>query len=392
MNFETVPTAAASDDEDASDEDPADTWLEACWNANEKMPLLLETAISGGIAGDVYLRLLEPEILGGFPEIVSLDPQFVTVSYDPHNYKKVIQWRVTWTGVNETDYKTPTPVTFRCLVTRADNGTWEITDQESVGNNAVFVTVEESVWPFDFCPIFHAKNSPSPNQFHGRSDLEDDVLNLNDAINFILSNVNRILRAHGHPTTYATGVGPGEIDRGIGEVMFLPPGAELHNVEMISDLASSHEHLKSLMEAYHELTSIPEVASGKLETVGQLSGLAIQILYNPLVAAVTVKRMFYGTMLQKVCLALLEMGGMGEGVKDVTIQWPSILPSDPAGDVTTAIAKQSVGVSQDTLLTELGYDPKNEADKSAAEAKTAGQNALTMLDRGTGTGQGANDE
>ena len=349
---------------------PEEDWLELCWKANEKIPLLLEMATSAGIAGDGYIRLLEPEQAGGYPEIVSLDPQFVTAVTDSTNYRKVLQWQIQWTGIDSATYANPTPITYRVLVTKQDNGRWLIEDQESVGESRSFQTVESAIWPYDFCPIFHTKNAPSPNQFYGRSDLEDDVLHLNAAINFLLSNINRILRAHGHPTQYISGQGRAKVERGIGDVLFLPnPQAKVGSIEMISDLSSSQAQLEKLLDAYHELTGIPEVTAGKMENVGQLSGLALQILYGPLLAITEVKRTYYGTMLEAVCLGLLEMNRMKATA--VTMQWPEILPTDPTAEVNTALTKQAAGVSKDTTLSEMGYDPKVESEKRTAEAKEA---------------------
>lgn len=349
---------------------PEEDWLEQCWTANEKIPLLMEMAISAGISGDGYVRLLEPETKGGFPEVVSIDPQYVTAIYDQQNFRKVLQWRVQWTGIDSINYAQPTPITYRVLVTRQDGGQWLVEDQESVSESPTFTTVDSAIWPYSFCPIFHTKNTPAPNQFHGRSDLEDDVLHLNDQVNFILSNINRILRAHGHPLQYVTGQAPKDVSRSIGDMLYLPNSlAKVGSVEMISDLTSSSDQLKELMDAYHEITGIPEVTAGKMDNVGQLSGLALQILYGPLLALTEVKRTYYGTMLSAVCMGLLEMHG--SKAMSIDIQWPEILPSDPAAEANAAVAKQAAGVSKDTTISELGYDAKVEAEKRADEAKQA---------------------
>ena len=319
-----------------------------------------------------------------FPRIVCLDAQHVTASWDPADYERVLQYKVQFTGV---DPERREAVTYRHLFDRLDGNAWQITEQEARGNSTTFKTTQGPTrWPWPFCPIFHTKNRPFPHSFYGGSDVEADVLVLNDAINFVLSNINRILRAHGHPFTYGTGTGPDTIDRAVGGILWLPnPSAKIQNVEMLSDLTSSQEQLKRLQEAYREMTSIPEIAAGKLESIGQLSGLALQILYGPLVALTNVKRMFYGSMLVQLCKALLTMGGQGDA-HAVKIQWPSLLPEDRQEEANTAVSLQAAGVSRDTTISELSYDPEVERKKRAREAQDVADLALAKFDRGEDTG------
>ncbi len=384
VGFEAITGSNQPSEADPEEDSDEEVWLEQCWDANDKMEFLLELATGAGVAGDGFVRVLPPIAKGGFPRLVDLDPQNVDVVWDPADYKNILQFKIQWTGI---DPDSGMPVTYRHLIDQVRDGKWETTEQSSFGDSRIWSTIEgPSIWPYSFCPIFHAKNRPAPHQYYGLSDLEDDVLRINAAINFILSNINRILRAHGHPLTVIAGQASSEISRAIADVLFLPNAdAKVSNVEMISDLSSSQEQLKRLHEAYHELTSIPEVTTGKLESVGQLSGLALQILYGPLVALTTVKRTYFGTMLRKLCLALLEMGGFTT-VTDVQLQWPNILPSDRGAEANTAVALHQAGVSTDTVLSELGYNPVDEANKRSAENESVADLAMQKFDAGDDDG------
>ncbi|MBC8140823.1 MAG: phage portal protein [Armatimonadetes bacterium] len=353
---------------DGESESEAGTWLEDCWESQEdgKMPTLLEFATGAGIAGDGFMRLQEPDKAFGeqYPRIVSLDGQTVTVIWDPMDYKRVREVIIKAGGVDKTENEA---VYERHRIMR-ENGKWVILQEESRGDRAGYAEVSREIWKYDFCPVFHTKNRPLPHSYYGVSDVEDDVLQLNDSINFVISNINRILRAHGHPQQYLTGQEVGTFDRAVGGLAVFPnPEARLHSVEMLSDLGSSFEQYKCLQEAYHELTSVPEIASGKLESVGALSGVALQILYAPLVALTTVKRMLFGQMLGQVNRALLEMGG--KKVKSVRVQWPDILPKDREAEARTGGLLTDAGVSRDTVLTELGYDAVAEAEKRKKESE-----------------------
>jgi hypothetical protein len=136
--------------------------------------------------------------------------------------------------------------------------------------------------------------------------------------------------------------------------------------------------------AYHETTQVPEVTTGKFDNIGQLSGLALQILYGPLLQRTQVKRRTYGDMLAELNRRLLAFGGFGEKC-DVTTHWPELLPTDPQGEAQTLKTHQEMGVvSTQTVQEKLGYDPETEGPKIAAEKAAA--NVATEQSAGlTGT-------
>jgi len=382
------------------------------------MPTLLDAAIAGGVTGDVFFRVYPPQEPGGeigrsgaspergisrnsfrdssgYPRLVSLDAQTVRAEWDPADYKRVSAFVIEFTGYDEVRRK---PVYYNHSI-RSDGQGWRITESHKVDGDAVPTVDMEEIWPYPFCPIFHAKNRPLPHSFYGTSDIEADLLSINDAVNMVLSNINRILRLHAHPHTYGTGITAqpvGGLDRAVGAMPMYPnPEAKINSVEMVSDLSSSFGQLEKLRDAYHELSSIPEIASGKLESVGQLSGLALQILYGPLVALTNVKRMLWGQLLPKLCAALLLMGGKGEiSPADVTVNWFTILPADKNQEATTAQSLQDAGVSKSTTIAEMGYDPEQEATKREAEAASAAKIAIDTFNAGgavddSGLGQAA---
>lgn len=359
-------------------ESERDDWLKACWEANRQGSLLLEFGTSAGVTGDGFLRLYPARKERGetFPRIVSLDAANVEMETDPLDIADIVRFVVTFTGVVDGKARA-----YRHLIARSGNQ-WEIIEQESRGDSTSWITTNTERWPYAFAPIFHCKNLPNPHVLYGRSDIEADVLRLNDAISFVVSNINRILRVHGHPQLALTGTTAEKLDRAIDNIICLPaPESKILATPYVEDLTAHFDQLKSLREAYHELTSVPEIATGKLDSVGQLSGLALQILYAPLVQLVTVKRTFYGEMLMALCKALLELGGQATA-EWITIQWPQILPTDRKAEADTALSLHEIGVSRDTLLTELGYDPDDEAEKRKTEQEADLEAQRTAFDRG----------
>jgi hypothetical protein len=169
---------------------------------------------------------------------------------------------------------------------------------------------------------------------------------------------------------------------GVDETIVLPgDNAELHNLEMQSDLTSSIEFYLRLKESLHEVARIPEVATGKLDSTGQLSGTALQMLYGPLVQATEAKRLTYGEMLIELNRRLLEMHGSGPA-QICALHWPEVLPKNALEERQVAILDEQLGVSQDTVLTRLGYDADAEKTKKGNEVADMADDMLTAFERG----------
>lgn len=348
-------------------------WLDQCWSVNGGSVLLQKLALNGGVCGHVFAKLVPRT---PYPRIIIIDPANIAVGWEPDDIDEIVWYRIQYAAV---DPLTGDPLTIRQLIQRQVNS-WKITDQEARGAGS-WETTGETVWPYEWAPIVDCQSLPMPNEYWGLSDLEEDVLQLNYSINFVLSNLARIIRFHAHPKTWGKGFASNQMQIAVDETIVLQsPDAELHNLEMESDLASSITMYERLREAMHEMTRIPEVATGKLERAGALSGVALQILYQPLVEKTETKRRTYGAMLTELNRRLLALGGFGEEHHTV-IHWPEMLPTDAAQEAQTALLHQQLGVSEDTLLQRLGYDPEMERAKNQENSARLGDTLLDAFDR-----------
>lgn len=124
------------------------------------------------------------------------------------------------------------------------------------------------------------------------------------------------------------------------------------------------------------------MTTGKFDNIGQLSGLALDILYGPLLQRTQVKRRTYGDMLAELNRRLLAFGGFGEE-NEVATHWPELLPSDAQGEAQTLQTHQDMGiVSRETIQAKLGYNAETEGPKIAAEkaaAMQAQQSAVSAM-------------
>jgi hypothetical protein len=378
LDFEVTKPKGAGQGEASSEPSPADKWLCDCWDANKRMTTLTKLAINGGVCGHTFVKVKQAQAAKGqkFPRLIVLDPATVTALWSPEDFEEVEAYVIQWNAVDPITQK---PMVRRQIIEPADAGMrWTITDYVSKGNARSWDFLSETLWPYPWSPIFHCQNLPAPNEFYGRADLDDDVVEANTSINFNVSNISRILKIHAHPKTWGNGFEAKTLDMSVDNLIVLPdPEAKLQNLEMQSDLSSSLEFYTKLKEALHEIAQIPEVATGKMDKIGALSGVALEILFKPIVQKTGKKQLTYGDMLADLNGRLLELGGTptsggftpggkGEGQK-VSAHWPNVIPVNTKEDAETGTIYDTLGVSRETILTRLGFDAALEQKKRAAQ-------------------------
>ena len=103
------------------------------------------------------------------------------------------------------------------------------------------------------------------------------------------------------------------------------------------------------------------------------------MLYQPLVEITDAKREEYGEMFLELNRRLLVLANMAPSPG--TLIWPDVIPKDAKAERETAVIDEQLGVSQDTILQQLGYDPDAEAAKRDANGTDAADKLLTAMTR-----------
>lgn len=375
----------------APDEDdvgsPVTDAIEQLLRANKGMLLWQLLAMNGGICGHAWLKLQPRKAMP--PRLVVLDPQTVSVKTDDDDCEVVLEYTITWSGISSATDK---PYTRRQRIIDQSaagdgSGPWLVVDERSDGDGP-FVRIQEPVaWDYSWPPIIGCQNLPCPNEFYGVSDIEEDLLDLNDAVNYGASNTQRIIRFHGHPHMWATGMQGMTIDLSPDVVIGLPQDATLDQLEMQGDLSAAQAFGDRLADAIHEQARVPQITTGKLDNIGVLSGLALKILYAPIVEKTEQKQLLYGWLLTEAVKRSLELMSMGDAESfELELEWPEIVPSDALEERNVAVIDNELGVSKATLMTRLGYDAESEQAKSADEAATAISAQQQAFSQGAGAG------
>jgi hypothetical protein len=356
------------------DTPPSDeqNFLDAVWRKNRQMTLLAKLAMQGAITGHAYLRIMPSQ---NVPRLVVLDSQRVEMEHDPDDIDIVTKYCIYWTGKNAEGG----------TVAKKQEISW--TGRDWIMQNYLQKAREEDwlpdgpsiPWRYTFPPIVDCQNLINPNELYGLPDLSSDIIQHNDILNFVQSNISRIIKYHASPVTWGTGFNPSQMRKSIDAVIVLPDSATLQNLEMQSDLASSMRFVEMLRSDMDEVSRIPGVALGRLTDLprGDVSGVALQLMFQPLIEKTEMKRRLYGELIEETCQRILVLAGFSGDV-EIVIHWPKLLPTDENAVLQSALLKDQLGISKKTLINELGYNAEMEMEQNQEEA----QASLSMMTQG----------
>ena len=228
-------------------------------------------------------------------------------------------------------------------------------------------------------PLVHIQNTADPMGYDGVSDVEQ-LIPLQDELNTRLS--DRAYRIA--MTSFKMYLG-----KGIENFTDLPvtPGrmwstdnlqASVEEFGGDSGSPSEDSHIAEVREALDKLSGVSPIASGAIRgKIGNLtSAEALRVTMMALLSRVERKRTTYGTAVTQMCelaLAWLDHAGVFKTTaadRAVQIHWPNPMPTDQGEQLTLAANKEKLGISQDTVLRELGYGP---ADASSVPEPLAGE-------------------
>lgn len=347
---------------------------------------LVKLGQNGGVTGHAFLKIVT-DGTGGPPRVSVLSPEYVTPEWEADDVEAVWRYTIAYQASRRTSSGAPTEVVDRRQrYERTSESSWVIVTEEKRPSSSVWAQVGDPVeWLYPFAPIADAQNLPIANEYWGMSDLDGGVLELLAGLSFSASNINRILRIFAHPRPWATGAtGLDGLDTDPDRLTKLPQGAQMGLLEMQSTLEGPVTWWRELRGLVHEVARIPEVATGKLENAGSLSGRAMGILYGPLVELTDMKRLTYGELLTDVAARILIIGGFDLERLEPAITWPEVVPHDPLEERQALEADVRMGAARATALEKLGYDPDVERARAAGEAQNIGATILAGFDAGAG--------
>jgi hypothetical protein len=399
------------------DETEADRWLKLTWELNKKYELLNDLADYGATSGTPVVLFDAESILHDgtlYPELSCLDPSYLEIKTDPDNYKKVLYYEIKYQIPLEgqrTEWRRRLiePVMAMTDAGVAMPSSWEVSNWRMVGNRWEQIGSTQT-WDFPWPPILVWKNLPNAGSPYGRPDLTDDVLDVQDAINLVASNINKVMRLQAHQRLWGRFLGgvkkaikkvvngkeETENSEGVEVIDFGPDKVlntnnEKGHLEAIQANAGFSDmtiFLHELRDALFAIARSTDPHSLK-DKVGQITNFGLRILYKDAIDKLNTKRQLYGEALLEINRRLLELGAQESDPG--LIKWPETMPVDEKETQAGQKFELDAGLtSKQTIREERGRDNDIEKERLAAEAQDSaetddnvGARLLRNFNRGT---------
>ena len=362
--------------------------VKALWDANRGETLLNNIALAGAIEGHCAVRLMPTE--EGFPKLVRIKQYQFAAFWDAFDMSRVLWYRLQHTAAGvgrRIDY-----VRGRFDGVNVDHNAegwiefvYEAKDDNVSGPFASSLkwqpAADPAMWDYPFPPIVDWQNISNPNGYYGKSDI-GSAIKLNDALNFILSNLQRIIKHYASPKTVGLGFKASELVGtevgGFFSINKPPNEANIFNLEMQSDLQSSMELARIITSGLWQSGGMVDPQTLK-DRVGALTNFGLKVLYSDAIKRTDKKRAIYGEAFELISRAGLMMAGLPVPDSVYTI-WPSVLPEDDKQLVDTLTIELTNGIiSKETYRDLRGYDNDREIERIEDEKAVNGNLGANIL-------------
>jgi hypothetical protein len=241
----------------------------------------------------------------------------------------------------------------------------------------------ETVIPYDFPLVLHWQNLPQFDSVYGEPDLTEDILILQDRINFMSSNISKIIRLHAHPKTFGIGMGNSKaVTFGPDDMPLLPEGADIKQLAYVNDLSSAQNYLLSLRQSMFDITRTVDISSMS-DKLGALTNFGLHVLYQDAISKLGTKQELYGEGLEEINRRLLTIAGLNDDPGEV--EFGDALPENTTESVNAEKTMIDMGIqSKQGASQALGIEyeeTQQEINESKATEKNLGQNLLNQFMR-----------
>jgi len=326
--------------------------LNKVWDYNDRGTKLLEIAQSGGVTGDVWVKVgyddTKKEVVISVVNPATVFPTFD--KYDSSKIEKIIIVGEYYSSSIGNKHKFREEFSEKEIVEYDD-------DKEVVGTRRENVIGE--------LPIVHISNLPVPFSFWGQSDLSP-IVSLNKEFNEKATDLSDTLNYQGSPIVIVKGAKTRNLQRGPNQVWGgLPRDSQVDTLDISGATSEVSKYLELIKQSMHELSGIPEATLGKMQPISNTSAAALEIQYLPLMEKTKVKRLSYGKGIKEVNRLILKTLEVKEELnlgKDkeryiTEIIFPSPLPKDEQKFLQNAQMELNMGVaSKKEIAIRMGKD------------------------------------
>jgi hypothetical protein len=362
---------------DFGENEDAGEYIKKLYIANKGNILLHKAAQNAGIYGTGYLKIVpEPGILYQgeiYPRLVAMDPMWVTIETLPEDIETVTSYSIRY-NIQDNDRS----LAKKQVISQAPDSGWMITDY-ATDRMGRWNILYEQPWDYAFPPMLHWQNLPQPSDVYGQSDIED-IIELQDRVNFVASNISKIIRYHAHPKTWARGLGSQDKASWGADEMIVASGdqAMISNLEMQSDLASSRAFLMELRQSIFDISRTVDITS-VADKLGSLTNFGLRVLFMDALAKLGTKRQLMGEALIDLNDRILTMGDMTHD-DGGSVKWSDALPTNEQEETAAVQADMAMGIlSKQTAASIRNYDYEQEKQLIAEEKQSEGNIGAALL-------------
>ncbi len=373
------------------------------WKKNRGMITLQQLGLTGIVEGHNAVRVVPME---DWEKLEHIKQENFAVFWDEMDITEVLWYRLQYglgNGARRVDYVRGSPLGSEnkegIPTIDPDGEGWvEIVYTaekvpDSLGASKIDWKVDDfQIWPYQVPPIVDWPNIIDPRSYYGRSDLTEAV-KLNDNLNFVMSNINRIIKHYAAPRTVGIGFRPGEvIATEVGGLLTINKDknlVDIFNLEMQSDLGSSMTMAMKIVQGIWQSGGMvdPGVVQDR---VGQLTNFGLRVLFSDAIKRTEGKRLIYGEAYDRINKVVLTLRGILDPPDTETV-WPDILPEDENYVAQVLLAEwQNKLISTETYRTVRGWDDMTESERVANEGSQGdiGSGILSLLANNQGFNRG----
>jgi hypothetical protein len=381
-------------------------YINRVWDINKKEIILFQYRLHGGVYGTPYFKVCPDEMIDPYtdkiyPRLVALDPEIVRINPSQEDVSEVESYVIEYSTKHKDASGKISEVGHREITRHAKDGeeyekedktveiltsdSWVVEEYElSVLYGNKWTLVSTTPWEYNFPPIIHQKNLPSLRSCYGDSDF-DDVINVQDRNNFVISNTSKIVKFFANPITFIFGTSAktmkeNKLDSPVGALYAIPDkDAKAMNLEMSSDLSSSRDLSQDLKAAVYEISR--EVSTDSIgDKLGQLTNFGLRVLYTDALDKTDTQRQLYGDALKELNRRLLVLANFtGEQSNPGKITWGEALINNVVEDLTADEKALGMGIIDKETITKryqsrYGVSYEDVQKKLADEKKEANAN------------------
>jgi hypothetical protein len=226
-----------------------------------------------------------------------------------------------------------------------------------------------------FIPVVHVRNLDSGGGIYGESFV-GRLIDEQDTINLLATDILDIVRYDGHKTTIfqnvnidkgasRDGATSGEIDLSVGKGLVVKGEGKVYKLDHQHDLGAALQEYDRKLDAFYDLAGVPRFSREMVSHLGQLSGRAIERLYQDAIESTREAQGLYGESFRELVTKVAVM--LGYEPPRVQVLWNTDVIS---ADIETLAREHELGArSIRSVMRKLGITDVERMRKEIEEEK-----------------------